>query len=66
MEAERDHSGDVFVLDDMRLYGRESWDNGNFDGDLVGDMADLTGVLKSTHRCEVFPQDEGYMVALPR
>ena len=65
VNSSRDHSRDVFVMDDMRLYRRDAWANGDFPGPLVGDIADLVKLLQPTHICQIKHWDEGYLVALP-
>ncbi len=66
VRSPRDHTRDVFILDDMRLYQRGSWANGNFSGELAGDIATLQALLFHTHNVLVRSQDEGYLIASPR
>jgi hypothetical protein len=68
VKSPRDHSGDVFVADDMRLYGRECADGpmpkeiGRADRDDLGTILEL---LEPTHRVVFDSRDTGYLVASP-
>ena len=66
VHSRRDHARDVFILDDMRLYQRGGWANGDFDGELAGNLADLDRLMNPTHRPGIVPNDEGYLVCIPR
>lgn len=62
----RDHSKDVFIMDDWRLYERYAYGNGNFPGGPVADPAPIRQALAATHHLNVSALDEGYMVAKPK
>ena len=73
----RGHLGDVFLIDDWRLYERGNYGNGNFlqaslgDPDAIrqlppGDPDPIRRLLEPTHTLNLDLRDEGYMVALPR
>jgi len=65
----RSHAGDVFLLDDLRLYEAGPYASGNFPGGPPGDRGDWTLLLKAlsnTHTIHRDYRDEGYLVALPK
>jgi hypothetical protein len=70
-----DHSGDVFIIDDWRLYSTEEFANGPFkytqpDGRVtlgpIGTPDAFIDALGKTHLCEIQQRHEGYLVARPK
>lgn len=64
----RDHSHDVLVVDDWRLYEAHPYGSGQFPGGPPGaaEADTIYGLLATTHKVRVSLRDEGYLVALPR
>jgi hypothetical protein len=68
VQADRDHSRDVFVCDDMRLYGRPCQDGPMPLHIPAGDRQDLVaiqGLLSVTHFLHIDDRSTGYLVGLP-
>lgn len=69
VESVRCHTRDVFVCDDLRLYGRPCDDGPLPEGIAPANPDDLRvirGLLKPTHDIIEDLRDTGYLVALPR
>lgn len=70
VEAERDHSQDVILADDMRLYGGRHWGSGPLPQAFTpaprAELEEVLRLLEPTHDVTIRPQDEGYLIALPR
>jgi hypothetical protein len=68
IKAQRDISGDVFIIDDMRLYdknGSKNWyvERG-YDNPGTSDF--ITSELEATHTIEKIHKDSIYLIALPK
>ncbi len=69
VESGRDHSWDVIVADDTRLYGRTCRDGPMPSKIKPADPNDLDAMikmLKPTHQTFFDSRDTGYLVALPK
>jgi hypothetical protein len=65
----RDISGDVFIMDDLRLYAKGEFGHGNFKDDGWGDPGNdefFKRLLGNTHVLTPDFRHEGYMTAFPK
>ncbi len=62
----RPHTRDVFLIDDLRLYERGPFEQGDFPGGPPGEVAHEFMWLRLTHDLHRDYRDQGYLVALPR
>lgn len=65
VDHDRDHSADVFIMDDWRLYENHPYASGLFPDGPVADPAPIRRALRSTHVLNLSLFNEGYLVALP-
>lgn len=62
----RDHSRDVFIIDDWRLYEDWNYHSGMFRGGAPGDADAIRALLVNTHTLNVDLRREGYLMGTPR
>ncbi len=62
----RPHTRDVFLIDDLRLYERGPFKQGDFPGGPPGEVEHEFMWLRLTHDLHRDYRDQGYLVALPR
>jgi hypothetical protein len=62
---------DVILIDDLRIYEKDNFGNGNLDDLGVASIAKydssfLYTIFKQTHDCKRFLEEEGYFVLFPK
>lgn len=64
---DRSHAGDVFIMDDLRVYKRGPFAAGDYVGDILdGELDRIHSLLSPTHALSEDFRMEGYLLAVPR
>jgi hypothetical protein len=65
----KDVSGDVFIIDDLRIYETGNFQKGNWSGAIdagVGGIGFIYDLLGKTHDIQKSYDDEGYIICTPK